>query len=119
MSTKTNPKRGEVWVVELDPTKGSEMQKTRRSVIVSSDAVGVLPIKLIAPIRGWKEEFTNDIWNIKLEPSSTNGLTKTSTVDVLQLRGVDIQRFKNKVGCLTASEMEEIAASIAAVVEYM
>jgi mRNA interferase MazF len=119
LSTRANPKRGEVWIVELDPTKGSEMKKTRRSVVVSSDAVGVLPIKLIAPIRGWKEEFSDDLWNIKLEPTPANGLTKESTVDVLQLRGVDVQRFKKRVGNLSASEMEEVAASIAAVVEHI
>ena len=31
-------KRGEVWLVQLDPTVGSEIRKTRPAVIVSNDA---------------------------------------------------------------------------------
>ena len=36
-------KRGEVWLVNLDPTIGAEIKKTRPAVIISSDLVGVLP----------------------------------------------------------------------------
>ena len=118
MSTSQIPKRGEVWIAELDPTIGSEIKKTRVTVVVSSDSVGVLPLKLIAPIRKWKDIFTNDIWHVKIEPNSVNGLTKPSSVDTLQLRGLDLARFKSKVGQLSAEEMEEIAVAIAAVVEY-
>jgi len=40
------PKRGEVWLVNFDPTIGTEIKKKRPAVIISSDAVGILPIKL-------------------------------------------------------------------------
>lgn len=49
-----NPKRGEVWRVNFDPTIGTEIKKTRPAVVISSDAVGKLPIKLVAPIIDWK-----------------------------------------------------------------
>jgi mRNA interferase MazF len=39
-------KRGEVWLVNLDPTIGSEIKKTRPAVIISSDLMGILPVKL-------------------------------------------------------------------------
>lgn len=118
MSTKPNPKRGEIWYAELEPKVGAEMGKTRRTVVVSSDSVGVLPIKIIAPLTEWKNSFENNLWHVKVEPNSTNGLTKISAVDILQLHGIDVKRFKNKVGQLSAEEMEEIATAIAAVVEY-
>ncbi len=47
--------RGEIWKVSLDPTVGAEIRKTRPVVVVSSDAVGVLPIKLVAPLTEWKD----------------------------------------------------------------
>jgi mRNA interferase MazF len=31
------PKRGEIWVVNLDPTVGSEISKKRPAVIISND----------------------------------------------------------------------------------
>ena len=55
---------------------------------------------------------------MRVDPDDANGLTKVSAVDALQLRGVDTRRLTRKVGRLSAALMEEIAASIALVVEY-
>ena len=118
MTTRPVPKRGEVWTVNFDPTVGTEIRKTRPAVIISSDAVGKLPIKLIAPITDWKEYFNQNLWHIKLEPNVENGLSKLSAVDALQLRGVDVQRFIQKLGQLSDETMVEITIAIAAVIEY-
>ena len=83
------PQRGEIWLVNFDPTVGTEIQKTRPAVVVSSDAVGRLPIKLVAPLTDWKEYFAPNIWHVRIDPDPTNGLTKVSAVDTLQLRGMD------------------------------
>ena len=48
------PKRREIWLVNFDPSVGTEIRKTRPAIVVSSDAVGRLPIKLIAPLTDWK-----------------------------------------------------------------
>ena len=113
------PKRGEVWQVDFNPTKGSEIRKIRPAVVVSSDAVGMLPIKLIAPITTWNESFASKLWLVKIESSETNGLTQQSVVDTLQIRCADVQaRFIKRIGILSSNNMEEIAASIAIIVEY-
>lgn len=112
------PRRGEVWIVKLDPTQGAEIQKRRPAVIVSSDAVGKLPIKLVAPITDWKPAFANNLWLVQIEPDSNNGLSKVSAVDVLQLRGVDTGRLVKRIGSVSAAVMQEIAAVVAAIVEY-
>ncbi len=39
--------RGEVWLVNLEPTINSEIRKTRPCEIVNDDAIGVLPLKII------------------------------------------------------------------------
>ena len=101
-----------------DPTVGAEIRKTRPAVVVSTDAVGILPIKLIAPITDWKQWYTQNIWHIRIDPDASNGLTKISAIDTLQLRGVDQQRFVRKLGRVSSTIMQEIAAAIAAVVEY-
>ncbi len=113
------PKHGEVWLVNLDPTVGSEIKKTRPVVVASSDALGKLPIKLIAPITGWHDKYLGNIWHVRLDPDVMNGLAKTSVVDVLQIRGVDTRRFINRIGRIPAKIMDDIAAAIAAVVEYV
>ena len=113
-----SPKRGEIWVVNFDPTIGAEIKKSRPAVVMSSDAVGRLPIKLIAPITDWKRPFGVNLWHVQIRPDQANGLTKISAVDTLQLRGVDVQRFVNNLGLVSTAVMQEIAAAIAAVVEY-
>ena len=119
LSTKPPlPKRGEIWLVNLDPTVGSEIQKTRPAVIVSSDALGRLPLRLIAPITGWKDHFKGSIWHVRIDPDGRIGISKTSSIDALQLRGVDTSRFMKRLGSLPPTVMEELVAAIAAVVEY-
>jgi mRNA interferase MazF len=119
LSTNSSiPKRGEVWLVNFDPTLGAEIKKIRPAIVVSSDAIGKLPIKLIAPITDWKAYFNQNLWHVKIEPDSTNGLAKVSAVDTLQIRGVDIQRFIRKLGQVSQMTMVEITISVTAVIEY-
>jgi len=112
------PKRGEIWLVSFDPTIGAEIKKTRPAIVLSSDAVGRLPIKLIAPITDWKDHYAANIWHVRIAPTATNGLTKLSAVDALQLRGMDAQRFVRKLGRATPEQLEEIVLAVAAVIEY-
>ena len=113
-----NVKRCEIWLVNLDPTIGAEIRKTRPVVVVSSDAVGALPIRLVAPLTEWKDYFAQNVWHVKLVPDSLNGLAKTSAIDTLQLRGVDTQRFVQKIGSVSPAVMKSIIAAIAAIIEY-
>jgi mRNA interferase MazF len=95
-----------------------EIKKTRPAVVVSSNAIGQLPIKLIAPVTDWKPYFNGNLWHVRINPDSTNGLVKVSAIDTLQLRGADMQRFIRKLGQVSETTMAEIAAAVAAVVEY-
>lgn len=105
-------------MVTFDPTVGAEIRKTRPAIVVSSDGIGILPVKLVAPVTDWKTHFSNNLWHVRIDPHTANGLTKTSSVDVLQLRGMDVQRFLRKLGRVPDTVMEEIVLAIAAVVEY-
>lgn len=119
MTTKfPEPKRGEIWIVNLDPTVGTEMKKSRPAVVISSDGVGILPIKLIAPITDWKQSYYNNLWHIKLAPNKFNGLSKVSVVDVLQIRGVDKKRLIKKIGFVSAIEIQEIVTAVALIIDY-
>ena len=119
MSTNTPiPRRGEVWLVNFDPTLGVEIKKTRPAVVVSSNAIGQLPLKLIPPVTDWKPYFNGNLWHVRINPDNTNGLVKVSAIDTLQLRGADMQRFIRKLGQVSETTMAEIAAAVAAVVEY-
>jgi mRNA interferase MazF len=68
--------QGEIWLVDLDPTVGAEMNKTRPALIINDNRVGKLPLKIIIPITGWKEYYSIAPWMIKIDPMQKMGLLK-------------------------------------------
>jgi mRNA interferase MazF len=113
MTSSSLPKRGEVWIVDLDPTRGAEIQKRRTAVVMSLDGLAKLPIHIIVPITGWQPGFASSPWFYKLVPTKRNGLAKESGADAFQLRSVSRERFIEKIGSLGAEELDEIAYRVA------
>lgn len=115
-----DPKRGEIWWVDLDPTEGDEMQKWRPCVVISSDAFRSLNVRLVMPITEWKPMLSRLAYHTKIEAHVTNGLDKDSSVNALQARCVSTLRFDIKtgsIGVLTVVQMEEVIISLSSVVE--
>jgi mRNA interferase MazF len=115
----TTPSRGEVWRVRFDPAEGAEIKKIRPSVVVSVDEVGILPLRIIVPITGWQDAFASRPWLVRLNPTRANGLSKASAADAFQVKSLSVDRFVERVGALTAQEIEEIAAAIVLCVGYI
>lgn len=107
--------RGDIWLINLDPTVGAEIRKTRPAVIVNHDAVGILPLRVIVPITDWKARYAVAPWMIQIEPDSENGLSKSSAADAFQVRSLSEARFFKKLGELSENHMEEIARALALV----
>jgi mRNA interferase MazF len=104
--------RGEIWLVNLDPTIGSEIKKTRPAVIVSSDLIGILPLKVIVPLTEWKERYASATWMVRIDPDEQNGLGKISAADGLQIRSVAHQRLIKRVGVLTPIKVAQIVQAV-------
>jgi mRNA interferase MazF len=108
-------RRGEIWLINLDPTIGAEIKKTRPAVIVNEDAIGVLPLRVIVPITAWKDRYGVAPWMVRLEPDEENGLDKPSTADAFQVRSVAQERFVRRLGSLSVKMMQEITTALAVV----
>ena len=108
-------RRGKVWLINLDPTVGAEIKKTRPAVVVNDDAVGILPLKVIVPITEWKDRYAVAPWLVRLEPDAENGLDKPSAADAFQVRSVAQERFVRRVGKLSDTAMQEITRALAVV----
>ncbi|MCB9419063.1 MAG: type II toxin-antitoxin system PemK/MazF family toxin [Ardenticatenaceae bacterium] len=106
-------RRGEVWLINLDPTIGAEIRKIRPAVIVNDDAIGILPLKVIVPITDWKERYAVAPWMVKLEPSAANGLSKLSAADAFQVRSLSQERFVRRLGTLSPETMAAIGRALA------
>ena len=110
-------RRGEVWRINLDPTVGAEIRKTRPVIIVNDDEIGILPLKVVVPITDWKDRYENAVWMTKIAPNSANGLSKTSSADAFQVRSVSQERFVEKLGKVSDENLEEITESLAIVLK--
>lgn len=108
-------KQGNIWLINLDPTIGAEIKKTRPAIIVSDDALGKLPLKIIVPITDWKDRYDIASWMIKINPNHLNGLTKDSCADCFQVRSVSQERFVKKLGKVSETIMEDIKIGLAKV----
>jgi len=60
--------------VDFNPTVGAEISKVRPAVVLSSDSVGKLPIKLVAPVTGWNDGFASNLWHVRVNPNRQNSL---------------------------------------------
>ncbi len=113
----TTIRRGDIWQISFDPTIGSEIKKTRPAVVLSSDDLGLLPVKIVVPITEYKDYYREFPWHVKLEASKTSGLKKPSSADCLQCKSLSTERFLKRMGTLTSVELDEILNAIALCLE--
>ena len=111
-------KQGEIWIVNLDPIIGAEIQKSRPCLIVNDDSVGILPLKIIAPISEYKEKFKDVPWMVTLMPDNEYGLDKKSIVDLFQVRWVAEKRLVKRIGVIGSDNVLNVKAALKVVFGY-
>ena len=90
-SGHSRPARGEVWLINLDPTVGREIQKTRPCVVVSPPEINEhLSVMLVAPL-------TSGSRPAPFRVATTFG-GKAGLMLLDQVRAVDSGRLVKKVG---------------------
>lgn len=94
-------KQFQVWVVEFDPSVGSEIQKTRPAVIVSNNSMNNnLHTVIVAPLTSTIKEYPSRI-DIVFK-------NKMGQVALDQVKCVDKQRLRKKLGAIALEETEDI-----------
>ena len=100
-------KRGDIWLVNLDPTVGHEIKKSRPAVIVQNDIGNhYSPITIIAPITSQLKE---KLYPFEAQlPKEYTGLSKDSKVLMNQIRAVDKERLIKRVGTVKEELLEDV-----------
>lgn len=111
-------RKGETWLINLDPTIGAEIKKSRPAVIVSEDAIGVLPLRVIVPLTDWKDRYRIAPWMVQVNPDSNNGLNKQSAADAFQIRSVSQERIVRRLGEINPTKLHEILKAIQIVIGF-
>ncbi len=108
-------KQGKIWLINLDPTIGAEIKKTRPAIVVNDNALGKLPLKVIVPLTDWKEKYDVAPWMVKITPDTKNGLDKESAADCFQVRSLSQTRFITRIGIVSIHILEEIKRGLSKV----
>jgi mRNA interferase MazF len=110
--------RGEIWQVTFDPALGEEIRKTRPAVLISSDAVGILNLRVVVPLTAWQPDFIHLPWMIRIDPSPENGLVKSSAADAFQVKSLSTRRLLRWLGVVSPQELTAIVTAVGLVIEH-
>lgn len=107
-------RRGDIVIVELDPTRGSEQRGSNRPCVVVQNDVGnqYSPTTIVAPLT--TQYDPEDVYPFEVEVKASNtALDRDSVVDLSQLRVVDIdERVTKNVGSLPTETMAAVDEAI-------
>ena len=107
MDLVSYPQRGEVWLISLDPTTGSEINKTRPCIVVSPNEINkLLRTVIVAPLTSTIKNYPTRITIIFQ--------SRNSSVALDQMRSVDKSRLLRKLGDLLPKESQEISEILVA-----
>jgi mRNA interferase MazF len=105
------PVRGEIYLVNFDPTLGSEIKKTRPALIIQNDVANEhSPITIVAAITS---KFDATLYPTEvLISAGMGGLKQDSVVLLNQIRSIDRQRLAKKLGKVNDSTLKKVDLAI-------
>jgi mRNA interferase MazF len=108
-------KRGEIYLVDLDPSRGSEANKSRPAIVVSNDGANATAAHLgrgvvtVVPLTG----NTGRVYPFQvLLPRAATGLSKDSKAQAEQVRRVAVERLLHRVGVVPSSLLSDIDSAL-------
>ena len=105
--------RGEVWRLTLDNRAAKGAVEQRLVLILSSDALAVLPLRLVVPLVAWRESFAATPWLVRVPPVLNSGLAEVMAADALQVRSVSTARLNARLGSLPERVTALVAQAVA------
>lgn len=105
------PRKGEIYLVNFDPTIGHEVEKKRPALILSNNIHNCYsPLVTVAPLSSNVAKiYPFDVYILKNEAN----LNFNSKIMIIQLRSIDKERLIKRIGAVTNTEiLDEISEII-------
>ena len=102
-------RRYEIYLVKLNPTTGSEIQKTRPCIVISPNEMNILKTVIVAPMTSKGFDF---IFRPKIKFEKKDGLVLLD-----QIRAVDKTRLVKKLGNVDKRTSKEISNTLVTMFE--
>ncbi|GAA1987119.1 type II toxin-antitoxin system toxin endoribonuclease MazF9 [Isoptericola halotolerans] len=103
--------RGEIWLADLDPSRGSKSDKVRPVVIVSHDAHNRVARRLgrgvltVVPLTSSTRRVLT--FQVLIDQESS-GLPRDSKAQAEQVRALDVSRLVERAGRLTREQLAAV-----------
>ena len=108
----TFPRRGEIYLVEFDPARGHEIQKTRPAVIVQNDVSNRnSPVTIVAAVSSQIADSAHPR-DVPIAPGGKTGLNKAAAAILNQIRSIDQDRLVRRLGEVDDATMRRIDAAL-------
>jgi len=105
--------RGEIYLVNLNPTKGREQAGTRPVLVLSADAINALPLVATVVIGTKGDNIKQDYPTNVRVPSSASGLPIETVFLCFQIRSLNSSRFPAQAaGSLPDSYMAKVEQAV-------
>ena len=102
----TTPLRGEVWLVDLDPTRGREQAGKRPVLVVSANGFNKSPADLVVILPMTSKDKAIP-WHVPLQPPE--GGTKTKSFIMCEVvRSISHDRLVQRSGAVTPATLDEV-----------
>ena len=101
-------KRGDIYLVNFDPTLGAEIRKTRPALILQNDIANKFsPVTIVAAI---SSKFDDPLYptEVLIPAKARTDLAVDSVVLLNQIRTVDKKRLAKRLGRVSSAKMEEV-----------
>ena len=100
------PSLGEIWLVDLNPTRGREQAGNRPGLIVSVDLFnhGPADLVVILPITS---KARNIPFHVRIDPQE-GGLSQTSYIKCEDVRSVSKERLVRRLGAVTRETLTAV-----------
>jgi mRNA interferase MazF len=101
-----HPKRGEIWLVDFNPARGSEQSGQRPAVIIQNDVGNrVADTTIIAAI---STNLRSNPTNVLIKATKQAGLTDDSMAKTSQLLTISKERLIQRLGKIDKSTTEAL-----------
>lgn len=109
-------KQGEIWHVDLNPTKGSEQSGFRPVVIISGNLLNAyLNVVICCPLTSKVKNYKG---NVVLQPSKLNNLIEVSEILTFHIRSISKDRLVKKIGHISIEEFQQLRIGLDDILNY-
>lgn len=112
MMNDNDPSRGEIWLVDWSPSRGSEQSGMRSALVVQTDAASRNPRYPNVIVAAISTKGKDVPFHVPLAPEDSNGLSENSWCKCEQILTISKDRLARRLGRIDDRKMQHIEKAL-------